>query len=320
MKKLLMLLAMISTTASAQLLPLPNDVDTAIAGTVNFEGSITAGVSDLVSSVAPSIMPVGWTLLGLFGGFALMQVLLQSSLRAMSSHHYNPLATIVAYVSILFRIVIASTMLNFYLVPIPGTSINFHQIFPYLAQALANGITMDLMRQVLGNFNDAIHFMPSIGIFQVYPGIIAALVLLVMAASQVAMTVITAGSFAVVGVLVICGPLLIPFYVLPGHDKRFWAWFDNMFAYSMYVFVGAAFIFVFCHAYLDFFNNQRGYSIAQWVVTLGQLIIVTAAFLWTMFKVPEITHILFGGIGGVAQSFSNAVQGLAVRAIVRAMV
>jgi hypothetical protein len=265
--------------------------------------------------VAPSIMPFGWTILALFGVYALLQTLLQGTLRSMSMHHYNPLATTVAYVAVLFRIAIASLMLSFYMVPLPGLPFNFHQIFPYLAQALANAVTTDLLKQVLGDFNDAIHFLPPIGMFQVLPALLTILVLTLIALGQVAMTIITAGSYAIVGILTLCGPLMIPFYVLPGHDKKFWTWFDNMLAYSMYVFVGAAFIFIFCHSYLDFFSNLHGYTVGQWLVSMPYLLLITVVFLWTMFKVPEITHILFGGFGGVASGFANSLQALAVRGI-----
>jgi hypothetical protein len=317
MKRLLLFFVLLFAPVMAfgQAIPLPPDVDTAISGTVNFEGTVTQGVTDLVSNVAPSIMPFGWTLLALFGVYALLQTLLQGTLRSMSMHHYNPLATTVAYVAVLFRIAIASLMLTFYMVPLPGLPFNFHQIFPYLAQALANAITTDLLKQVLGNFNDAIHFLPPVGVLQVLPALLTIVVLTLIALSQVAMTIITAGSYAIVGILTLCGPLMIPFYVLPGHDKKFWTWFDNMFAYSMYVFVGAAFTFIFCHSYVDFFSNLHGYTVGQWLVSLPYLVLITIVFLWTMFKVPEITHILFGGFGGVAAGFANSLQALAVRGI-----
>ena len=45
----------------------------------------------------------------------------------MSLHHYNPLATTVAYVAVLFRIAIATLMMTFYMVPLPGLPFNFHQ-------------------------------------------------------------------------------------------------------------------------------------------------------------------------------------------------
>ena len=129
--------------------------------------------------------------------------------------------------------------------------------------------------------------------FQVLPALLTIVVLGLIALGQIAMTMITAGSYAIVGMLTLCGPLMIPFYVLPGHDKKFWTWFDNMLAYSMYVFVGSGFIFIFCHSYLDFFSNLHGYSVGQWLVSVPYLMLITVVFLWTMLKVPEITPISF---------------------------
>jgi hypothetical protein len=296
-------------------MPVPADVDKAISATVNFEGTVTAGVTDLVTAVAPSMMPIGWTLLGFFGAYALLMVLLQSVKGAAGSHYYHPLAGVVAYVSILFRIAVASLMLTFYLIPMPGMSINFHQIFPNLAMHLSNAITTNLLKQVLAHFGDAVHFLPPTGFLQVLPAMLTMAVLLLIGLAQVGMTIITAGSYAIVGVLTLCGPLMIPFYVLPGHDKKFWSWFDNMLSYSMYIFVGSGFIFVFCHSYIDFFTNLHGFSVGQWLVSLPYLLLITVSFLWVMFKVPEITHLVFGGVGGIAQGFANTVQSLAVRAV-----
>ena len=303
--------------ASAGIIPLPTDVDNAIAGTVNFEGSVTQGVTDLITNVAPSIMPFGWAELGIFGVFALLQVLQSSALRSVSTHHYHPLAMVVGYVAVLFRIVIAVFMESTYMVPLPGLPFNFHQMFPYLANALAGAITTDLLKQVLGYMNDAVHFLPPVGIFQVLPAAITVIVLVLIALGQVAMTIITAGSYAIVGLLTLCGPLMIPFFVLPGRDKKFWDWFDNMLVYSMYVFVGSGFIYIFCHSYIDFFTNLHGWSVANWVVHIPYMILITVVFLWSMFKVPDITHLVFGGVGGIASGFANAIQSVAVRAIAK---
>lgn len=318
MKKLLFLI-LLAGPAFGAVLPIPPDVDQAIAGMVNFEGSITQGVTDLIQGVAPVLMPVGWTILGIFGGIALLQTLIHSTMRQMSSHHYSPLATIIAYVSVLFRIAIASTMMTFYMVKIPGVPFNFHQLFPYLSNALSNAITKDLLVQVIGFFNDAVHFLPPVGMFSVYPALITIVALICIALAQVGMTLITAGSLAIVGVLTLCGPLMIPFYVLPGRDKKFWSWFDNMCSYSMYGFIGSAFIYVFCHAYIDFFASLHDWGLGQWVWSILRMIVITVPFLWTMFKVPEVAHLIFGGVGGTAQGFMNAVEGLAVRAIAAAL-
>ena len=190
-------------------------------------------------------MPFGWSILAIFGVYALLQTLIQGTMRSMSSYHYNPLATTVAYVSVLFRIAIAVAMMSFYMVSIPEVPFNFHQMFPYLANALASAITTDLLKQVLTDFNNAIHYLPTTGMFEVLPALLTLAVLFLIALAEVAMTIITAGSYAIVGLLTLCGPLMIPFYVLPGHDKRSGRG-STLLAYSMYVFIGTGFIFIFC--------------------------------------------------------------------------
>jgi hypothetical protein len=264
-------------------------------------------------------MTFGWTLLALFGVYALLQVLLQGSLRSMSSYHSHTLAMVVSYIAVLFRITACVVMLSFYSTPIPGVGFNFHQMFPALANALAGTISTALAQQVITAFNNALHYLPTAGIFDVLPAIVTIVVLILLGLAEIGMVVITSGSFAIVGLLTLCGPLMIPFYVLPGWDKRFWSWFDNMLAYSMYVFSGTAFIFIFCHPYLQFFANLQSYTVGQWLPQIPYLLLITVSFLWTMFKVPEITHLIFGGAGGVAQGFANTLQGLTVRAIVAAV-
>jgi hypothetical protein len=299
--------------------PIPTDADQAIAGALNFEGAITQGVTQLITTVIPSLMTFGWTLLALFGVYALLQVLLQGSMRAISSYHPGTMAMVASYIAVLFRITACVVMMSFYSTPIPGVGFNFHQMFPAIANALAGAISTTLAQQVIAAFNNAMHYLPTAGIFDVLPAIVTVVVLLLFGFAEIGMVVITSGSWAIVGLLTLCGPLMIPFYVLPGWDKRFWSWFDNMLAYSMYVFSGTAFIFIFCHPYLQFFANLQSYTVGQWLPQIPYLLLITMSFLWTMFKVPEITHLIFGGAGGVAQGFANALQGITVRAIVAAV-
>lgn len=316
--KTLLLAVLFSGAVLAQSLPIPTDADLAIAGTLNFENQVTLGVTDLVTSVAPSMLAFGWSLLAIIGVYSLLQVSLQGALKQIAAYHVPPMATVTAYIAVLFRIMIASTMMSFYMVPLPGVPFNFHQMFPYLANALSSAITTDLSRQVITQFNQAIHYLPSAGILEVLPAIITVIVLGLISLAEVGMTVITAGSYAVVGLLTLCGPLIIPFYILPSQERRFWSWFDSMLTYSMYVFIATGFIFIFCHPYLDFFANAHGYTVGEWLVRVPYLMLITVVFLWSMFRIPEITHIIFGGAGTVAQGFANSMQGLAVRAIVAA--
>jgi hypothetical protein len=78
----------------------------------------------------------------------------------------------------------------------------------------------------------------------------------------------------------------------------------------MYGFIGSCFIFVFCHTYLDFFGKLGSWGIGAWSAHIPYLILLTVVFLWTMFKVPAIAHMVFGGMGGVASGIADTLQGL----------
>jgi len=322
--KPLITVILLAYSALAQSAPpsptIPPDADQAIAGTLNFVGAVTQGVTQLVQTTVPSIMSFAWTLLALFGVYALLQVLLQGTMKAFAAFHGTHIMAMVAsYVAVLFRITACVAMLSFYNTPIPGVGFNFHQMFPAIANALASAISTAQAQQVIAAINNLLHYLPSPGLFDVVSALLTLFVIILFGIAELAMVLIISASYAIVAFLTLCGPLMIPFYVLPGHDKRFWSWFDNMFAYSMYGFAANAFIYIFCNPYLQFFTNIQSYTVGQWLPQLGYLIIITFSFLWTMFQVPTITHLLFSGIGGIAQGFANMLQGAAVRAIVAAL-
>jgi hypothetical protein len=317
----LLTIFLFAAVAHAQSPTIPSDSDQAISGTLNFVGSVTQGITQLVQTTVPPIMSFGWSLLALFGAYSLLQVLLQGSIKMMTAHHTSSMAMAAAYVAVMFRICCCVAMLSFYNTPMPGVGINFHQLFPALANSLASSISTTNAQQVISALNDATHYLPTPGILDVLPSLLTIILLVIFGLIELAMVIITAGSYAIVGLLTLCGPLMIPFYVLPGgHDKRFWTWFDNMLAYSMYVFAATAFVYIFCNPYLQFFANIHSYTVGQWLPQISYLIVITVSFLWAMFKVPEITHLIFGGAGGVAQGFANTFQGVAVRAVMAAAV
>jgi hypothetical protein len=316
MKKLVLLLVFAAAAfGDAPVVPLPADVDTAIAGTVNLEGSVTAGVTDLVTNMVPVLLPVGWILLAFFGAYALLQVLLKSTMQQVAHHYYVPLAMVVGYVAVLFRIVLAAAMLSCYNVPLPGIALNFHQMFQAFGNALSNAVTTAAFEEVVGDFNNIIHYLPPVGMFSVMPALISILVMLAVLLAQLGMTIITAGALAIIGVLTVCGPIMIPFYVYPGQEKRFWSWFDAMLSYSMYGFIGSCFILVFSHPYIDFFLGIHGWSVGEWVWNFLYMMLITVPFLWTMFKVPDVAHMLFGGMSGPASGFINTLQSFVVRGV-----
>jgi hypothetical protein len=286
-----------------------SDADSAIAPTVDFGAKINEAVTTLVTGVTPVLMPFAWTLLAMFGAYALLQTLLSSTMRSLSYHHFVPAATILSVVAVLFRVAVAAAML--------GAYTQFHRIFPEIANGLTQTISTAELKEVFDFLNGVCNKLPAVGVLQVLPGLIAFAILLFAAISSFALTVMTATSHAIVGVLSIVGPLMIPFYVLPGHDKRFWNWVDNMITYSMYRFIAACFAMLWAHVYLALFSSITVFSVGAWMVAIPTLILITLSCAFVAFKIPEVSQMIFGGVGFVANGISNTMQTLTLKAVAK---
>lgn len=292
----------------------PTDGDGgAVAATVDWGAKINEAVTTLVTGATPPVLGFGWTLLFILGVYTLLSTLLQSIQRTLSYHHFVPAAIFLASVSVLFRVLIAGLMLSFYSTPLPGLSINFHQIFPSLANGLTKTVTLAELTEVFTFLKDIVNKTPSVGILEVFPAIIAMHIVILAALTSFALTLMTAMSHIIVAVLSITGPLFIPFYVLPGHEKRFWNWLDNMISYSMMRFVAACFAMVFAHVYITLFNSITSFNVAAWISVLAQFILITLGAIFAAFKVPDVTTMLFGGFGGLASDIAGTAQALTTR-------
>ena len=51
------------------------------------------------------------------------------------------------------------------------------------------------------------------------------------------------------------------------------------------------------------------YSIANWIALLPVVLMLTIAFLYSMFKIPALTAALFSGAGSIGQSYISAAAG-----------
>jgi hypothetical protein len=292
-------------------LALASDADSAVAPTVDFGTKINEAVTNLVTGVTAPVMPFGWTLLALFGAYAILQTLLSSTTRSLAYHHFVPAATILAVVAVLFRVLVAALMLAAYT--------QFHRIFPALANGLTQTVSTAELKEVFAFLNDISNKMPPVGPLEVMPGLIAVVLLGFAALSSFALTLMTATSHAIVGVLSIVGPLMIPFYVLPGHDKRFWSWVDNMVLYSMYRFIAACFAMLWAHVYLALFASIKVFSVGSWVVAIPTFILITLSCVFVAFKIPEVSHMIFGGVGFIANGISHTAQSLVLRGVARVL-
>jgi hypothetical protein len=122
-------------------------------------------------------------------------------------------------------------------------------------------------------------------------GLLAAIVSAILAYGAIAATII--------GLL---GPIFIPFLVFDKLDWLFWGWLKAYLGFSFYKVIAAATMNVLSHVLTNYYI-QLGQSISDpstIVQTLPLLILLVLVNVYILFKIPAMTHSLFGGIQAAA--------------------
>ena len=96
------------------------------------------------------------------------------------------------------------------------------------------------------------------------------------------------------------GPLFIPFLVFDKLDWLFWGWLKAYLGFSFYKVIAAAAMNVLSHVLTNYYV-QVGQSVsdpALIVQTLPLLILLVLVNVYILFKIPAMSHSLFGSGGG----------------------
>jgi type IV secretory pathway VirB6-like protein len=134
--------------------------------------------------------------------------------------------------------------------------------------------------------------------------LLAAIVSAILAYGAIAATII--------GLL---GPIFIPFLVFDKLDWLFWGWLKAYLGFSFYKVIAAATMNVLAHVLTNYYI-QLGQSISDpstIVQTLPLLILLVLVNVYILFKIPAMSHSLFGGGGGHGGGLGAAM--MAARAV-----
>lgn len=307
LKRLPFLALLLPVLASAQ--GFNPHVKTMAGAGINWLGSFATAVDNLVTGTAGTLLGVGNVELAIFAACGLILMVIRWQVSVMNLWHHAHSFHMGDLYIYLFKIVAAEAMLTYYARPIFG-AISFHQIFPYLFQQLTNGINLSIVKSFLDQMQVFTLSLQLPSIVNLPGCFIFFSVLIMIGFLQVALFVLNAFSFVAVGMLTFVGPLLIPFFVTKRFESRFWVWLDNMIVYSSYRMLAAGFTYVFAKVFMDFFTNSlnNDYSLGNLIALFPVLLMLTVAFIWSMFKIPQFASTLFGGAGSMGQQFSNDIQ------------
>jgi hypothetical protein len=115
--------------------------------------------------------------------------------------------------------------------------------------------------------------------------------------------------------------LFIPLLLTRNFAGKFWIWLDGLITFGMYQAVAGSITFIWLHVIIGFWDQSIAgdYSAGNWTALFVTLIMLSVAFVWSMFKVPMLTAMLFGGATQGAQAAADSFVTGAAKVIAAAL-
>ncbi len=261
---------------------------------------IAQACQSLAATAAPSITAMG---IHIVLSLATIMLVWFGVQEALASAHGRDGFSMGRFLNLFMLLTFAYAMVNYYDSSIPGLGFSIKGFINDGTTNLVNLIGSDgattmlneihaassktgpsLLTSIMSPYYSIVYF-----VVQFLLALLAAIVSAILAYGAIAATI--------VGML---GPIFIPFLVFDKLDWLFWGWLKAYLGFSFYKVIAAATMNVLSHVLTNYYI-QLGQSISDpstMVQTLLLLILLVLVNVYILFKIPTMSHSLFGGSGG----------------------
>src|SRR5205823_9539223 len=138
---------------------------------------------------------------------------------------------------------------------------------------------------------------------------------------ELAMFIVVGFGYLALGAILVIGPILIPFLLVPKLDFLFWSWLKALIKYSFYPVVGNIILLGISQVMLSVLNTtllDQGITTGRVVVSMTQIPILAVVFLagiYSIFKIPGLVGNIFSGAANAGSGVQQAVSGAVAAAI-----
>lgn len=259
---------------------------------------VTQATTDLLTTHSDIFVTLGFNL---FKGFAAILIAWTGIQIALGSTS-GASVRFDRFAGLLMSIAFAYAMLVYYESPLPGIGISFHRLITDQGANLAGQIEANSTEDVskkLAEVYEKLESPSGPSILDVTQVVRYYATVFVLSFAQAAILAVISLGFVAVAICVLVGPIFIPFFIVPHMEWLFWGWFKALMQYAFYPVIGNAFVYVYGELMLNFFRvHQPPYNAANIAGLFLQLILMTVAFIWGIFKVPSLVSSIFSGRSG----------------------
>src|SRR5712692_5076090 len=262
---------------------------------------IAQACQSLAATVAPSITAMGIHIVLALATIVMVWFGVQE---ALASAHGEAGFSMGRFLNLFMLLTFAYAMVNYYDSSIPGLGFSIKGFIDGGTINLANLIGSDGSTTMLNEIHAASSKTgPSLltSIMSPYYSIVYFVVQFLLALLAAIVSAIIAYGAIAATIIGLLGPIFIPFLVFDKLDWLFWGWLKAYLGFSFYKVIAAATMNVLSHVLTNYYI-QLGQSISDpstIVQTLPLLILLVLVNVYILFKIPTMSHSVFGsGHGG----------------------
>jgi hypothetical protein len=266
--------------------------------------SIEDGIRALMTSKLDLFVAMG---LNLFRGFATILIVWFGIQSALSSAEGGEGFNFTRFTRLLLVIAFCFAMVKYYSSPIPGIGQSFPDLVMQEASSLSNSIGMEQGRLVETKVTEVEQGMEQPSSFSFHETLTFVVLYVILATIQAVVLMIIGFGLIAQAVLLLVGPIFIPFFIVPKMDWLFWGWFKAFLQYSFYQVIASAFVYIFAKLLLAFFAvDTGGMSVDQWMTAFPAMLIFLLIAIYGLLKIPTLTNHLFSGAAGADSGLAAA--------------
>jgi hypothetical protein len=197
---------------------------------------------------------------------------------------------------------------------------SFSEAIPRSAFGMADLVGTTTQQQMIAKLDQIISGlsdMSSFSLLHVRDFMTYLIITLLVALLELAMFIVIGFGYLALGAVLVIGPVLIPFMIVPKLDFLFWSWLKALIKYSFYPVIGNIVLLGICQLMLSILNTTLP-TAGQIVITVTQipiLIIVFAAGLYAIFKIPSLVGDIFSGAANAGSGVQAAITGAVMSAL-----
>jgi len=266
--------------------------------------SIEDGIRALMTSKLDLFVGMG---LNLFRGFATILIVWFGVQSALSSAEGGEGFNFTRFTRLLLVIAFCFAMVKYYSSPIPGIGQSFPDLVMQEAYSISNSIGMEQGRLVETKVTEVEQGMEQPSSFSFHETLTFVVLYVILATIQAVILMIIGFGLIAQAVLLLVGPVFIPFFIVPKMDWLFWGWFKAFLQYSFYQVIASAFVYIFAKLLLAFFAvDTGGMSVDQWMTAFPAMLIFLLIAIYGLLKIPTLTNHLFSGAAGADSGLAAA--------------